>query len=102
MRTVVKPAVRDFARATGLAKTRRAWRARAGATRRAGQTQVRALRDAQAQGAENTKSALTTCIRKLQIIANAATKCPGKTPVLAAFTATFSALIGAGPEHGCC
>ena len=66
MRTVVKPAVRDFARATGqLAKTRRAWRARAGATWRAGQTQVRALRDAQAQGAENTKSALTTCMRKL-------------------------------------
>jgi hypothetical protein len=79
MRIVVKPAVREFARATGqLAKTPRAWRAGAGAAWRAGQTQVRALRDAQAKGAENTKSALTTCMRKLQIIANAATKCPGK------------------------
>jgi hypothetical protein len=54
MSTVVKLAVRDFARATGqLAKTRRAWRVRAGATWRTGQTQEGELRDAQAKGRKN-------------------------------------------------
>jgi hypothetical protein len=55
---------------------------------------VRALRDAQAQARKNTKSALTTCMRKLQIIANAIfrKKTSWQAPALAVSTATFSAL----------
>jgi hypothetical protein len=72
MRTVVKPAVRDLrSRHRAVGQDRRAWRAPADATWRTGQIQMSALRDAQAQGAENTKSALTTCMRKFLIIADA-------------------------------
>lgn len=104
MRAVVKPAVLDLRlrhRAVGQDPTRLAracWRDLASRSNPGENAS-----DAQAQGAENTKSALTTYMRKLQIIANVMfrNKMPWQTPALAAFTAT-SPLIGAVPEHGCC
>ncbi len=66
LRTVVKPEVRDFARATGqFAKTRRAWRATCwrdfGEPIKPGESASGTRRP---QARKNTKSALTTCMRK--------------------------------------